>query len=352
MSRAVIDVGFRDNDYIFIPACCYNGNRFKVLKKSYPPMFTPDEASVDMPTTITDVPRLNPDGSGKIEVTSADAAVPCIGVYAPSEKRGHLVFTVSRVEGELVGLGYESGKMILTAPARRSLVYTMCRLSESSDDKADISTPIPYKHLSFECDSLEDFFRVFFENRKIMGLDDTLPTVPSHEEQARLQIKKFNERNWHGTGEFYTVGCYDVVRSKHQVWQPGWVGGAMVTYALMKLGGELEYERSVKTLLHLFRYQGESGLFYGGCDNELNSYGDGFDIPGAENWTLIRKSADCLYFVLRHFELMKDIPEEIILGIRKCADCFVSIWNKYGQLGYFAALYVGKLTELTVFIPY
>ncbi len=64
------------DQYVFIPACCYAGNRFRVLKYGYPPMFRPEDGGVDMPTTISDVPRLEPDGSGKIEVSTGDAATP------------------------------------------------------------------------------------------------------------------------------------------------------------------------------------------------------------------------------------------------------------------------------------
>ena len=54
MSEIVIDVKGTKEDFVFMPACCYAGNQFKVLKKKYPPMFTPAEASVDMETVNTD----------------------------------------------------------------------------------------------------------------------------------------------------------------------------------------------------------------------------------------------------------------------------------------------------------
>ena len=107
------------DQYVFIPACCYAGNQFRVLKYSYPPMFRQEDAQVDMPVSITDVPRLEPDGSGKIEVTTGDAATPCIGVFSPSEKRGMLVFTLQQIQGRNIGLAYENGEIRLTWPARR-----------------------------------------------------------------------------------------------------------------------------------------------------------------------------------------------------------------------------------------
>ena len=82
MALISIPVFQEKDNYLLIPACCYAGNQFEVKKYSYPPMFLAKEASVDMPATITDVPRLNKDGTGKIEVTTGDASVPCIGVFS------------------------------------------------------------------------------------------------------------------------------------------------------------------------------------------------------------------------------------------------------------------------------
>ena len=56
MAQVIIDVKGAKNDFVFLPACCYAGNQFMVLKKKYPPMFLPDEAGVDMDMVITDVP--------------------------------------------------------------------------------------------------------------------------------------------------------------------------------------------------------------------------------------------------------------------------------------------------------
>ena len=341
MSEIRISVPFYPDDYIFMPACCYNGNRFLSLPKKYPPMFTPEEASVDMPTVITDVPRLQEDGSGKIEVTSGDAAVPCIGVYSPTRWKGWLLFTIQEINGRNIGLAYENGEMILTWPARRERIYTGFAMHDNPEPYVPAEAEIPHKLLQFSCNSMEQFYEIFFRNRKIMGMDDTMPEVLSHEEQFAVQREKYNTMNWRENGEFYGVGTID--SSRFQVWQPGWVGGAMATYAFLKLGGPLEKERSLKTLRHLFRLQGQSGLFYGGCDKDLTPFSDGFETPGTENWTLIRKSADCLFFVLRQFELLDAVPADLEENIRRCADAFVKMWRKYGQLGQFADAETGEI---------
>lgn len=91
MAKIELEVNNCDGmEYVFFPACAYNGNKFEVLKREYPPMFFPREASVDMPVTITDVPRLEKDGSGKIEVTTGDVATPCVGVFCQANKKASM----------------------------------------------------------------------------------------------------------------------------------------------------------------------------------------------------------------------------------------------------------------------
>ena len=343
MAKIIIDVKFDDDDFIFFPAACYDGNRFRCIKKAYPPIFTPQEAKLDMETCITDVPRLAPDGSGKIELTTADCSVPCIGVYKRCENKGFLLFTVQRIGKKPLGLAYESGKMIITYPARRDTFYCCFAMHKNEAPYVEEEAEIPYKLIEFECGSMEEFYQKFFENRKIMGMDDTLPTVLSKEEQWKIHAEKFNSCCWQKNGEYYV--SYSNGESFGN-WQPGWCGDAMQTYAFLKLGTHLEKERAMKTLHFLFRHQGKSGLFYGVVDPEGKIHSDGFNTEGTEDWALTRKSADCLYFVLRQFELMEKVPEEFEAGIRKTADCFVNLWNKYGQIGQFAGadnqvIYVG-----------
>lgn len=177
-----------------------------------------------------------------------------------------------------------------------------------------------------------------------MGLDCCRAEVLPLEEQFAIQQKKFNKINRVENPGFYAVGTD---RSKYQVWQPGWTGGAMSSYPLMKLGGTLEWERGMKTLSFLFSTQRESGFFPGVIDAQGKTYGDGFDTPGTERWHLIRKSADVLYFLFKHFDLMEErnttIPETFRTGAKKTADGFVRLWQKYGQFGQFVDVETGEL---------
>ncbi len=331
MSRIEINIPCCDgSEYVLFPACAYNGNKFDVLKRDYPPMYKPEEAKVDMEITITDVPRLNKDGSGTIQVTTGDVSVPCVCVYNKNTNKAFYVYTVQEINGENIGLAYEKGKIILTYPAYRNEIYRWPHMRKNTEEYVDIDAEIPHKIIEEDCGSMEQFFKTYFKNRKIMGLDDKRPVVLSDEEQFEIQKNKFNSMNW--TGEFYDIDALGQ-------WQPGWCGGAISSYPLMKLGGKIEYERAVKTLEYLYDNQAPSGFFYANATNK----NDGNGMPGTEKWLFIRKSADALYFSFKHFELMDEIPQKMIDGAKKLADRFVWIWEKYGQFGQFHDCDTGEI---------
>ena len=149
------------NEYVLFPACAYNGNRFNVLKRDYPPMFKPEEAKVDMEVTITDVPRLNKDGSGKIQVTTGDVATPCVGVFSKSGKTATFVYTVQEINGENIGLAYEKGMISLTYPAYREECYRWPHMKKNEVPYQDIEAEIPYKIIEEKCESIQEFYALF-----------------------------------------------------------------------------------------------------------------------------------------------------------------------------------------------
>lgn len=333
------------SEYVLFPACCYNGNRFDSLKRNYPPMFREEEAAVNMPLTITDVPRLYKDGSGKIEITTGDVSVPCVGIYSKEEKRGILFYTIQEIDGINLGLSYEKGKIGVTYPhMRKEKAYRWPFMIDNSDKGIDFekgkNIKIPYKLISFTCESIEEFYQVFFESRKCMGMDAARPEVLPFIKQSEIQRIKFNEKNWRESGKFYGVGTTDDILG---TWQPGWIGGGISSYALMKLGGKLEWKRAIDTLRHIFRTQAPSGFLYpaANSDGKPDVSSHGHDIG------LIRESADVLYFLFKHFNLIiehgEEIPQEVLIGTKKLADAFVRLWDKYGQFGQFVYMDTGDI---------
>lgn len=343
MSRIEINIeNCTGTEYILFPACAYKGNQFDVLPKDYPPFFDPNEMKVDFDTVITDVPRLNKDGSGKIEVTTGDVSVPCVGIFLQEQKQAVFVFTIQQINGKNIGLAYEKGRVTLSYPAYRKWIYRWPHMVENDENYVEEEAEIPYEKLVLPCKSIEEFYEIFFQNRKLMGLNDELPVVLTQEEQRQIQLEKYNSMNWFEEGQFYGSITTD---SEGNAWETGWVGGGISSYALMKIGGELEYERGIKTLLHLFHLQGKSGLFYSGSDAKGTVIIEK-KYAGLDNiceLTSVRDSADAFYFLFKHFTLMEDITESMRKDTKRCADAFVKLWNTYGQLGQFVNAKTGEI---------
>lgn len=351
--EAVLKVGLPlDNLYVLFPACCYKGNQFPSLARAYPPKFTLAESKVDMPVTITDVPRLNEDGSGCIEITTGDLSVPCVGLFSPVQKRGFFLFTTQGIDGVNFGLSYQEGSVSITYPhMRKKKMYRWPFMVDSTDSgmsfAAGQAIVISYQIYEFDCADLPAFFHAFAEKRKCMGMDATYCSLPDEQTLWDIQETKYNRMNYRPEKAFYGVGVRTDPDIPTQTWQPGWVGGAMAGAALMKKGSELSFQRALSTLHYLFSTQTKAGFFEGVTDEHGNPFGDAFGLPGGERLHLVRKSADVLYFLYKHYEVMKekgvDIPTGFLDGTRKLADGFVTLWNRYGQFGQFIDVDTGEI---------
>lgn len=332
-------------EYVLLPASAYNGNRFECLNKAYPPMFSHEEAKVEMPVTITASPaRLNKDGTGRIAVTSGDVTVPCIGIFDRTNEKATLLFTTQQVKGKNVGYAYEDGAVTVSVPRdRRKAAPGMAHNDNGLAFENGEKVVLPCHLIEENCKDLPEFFKLFSENRKCMGLDDTYTKERGTEEIFRMQEEKFNKKNYEEYLGAYMVGIahdYDGLDcQKFQVWQPGWVGGGMTSYPLMKCGSEESYEKGIKTLDFLFSTQKSSGFFPGVVGLHGEEAGDAFDVKDADDWHLLRKSADVLLFLFKHFTVIQEregmVPERFLAGTRKLADAFVKLWERYGQLGQF-----------------
>lgn len=340
------DISDYNDDYILMPACAYNGNRFPSVKKKYPPMFTEEDAKRE--NLITDVPKLNEDGSGKIEVTSADMSVPCVGVWDKTKQKAFFLFFQQELYGINLGVTYTKGKIILSYPKYREKSYKMCSTDKSSDRKVFLKPhqqfDFIYKIVKSDCESITRFLRIFFENRKVLGLDSSSPMRFSPEKMWAIQEEKINRENYNSELKIYRNG---VSKSRFACWQPGWTGNLISSYPLMKLGSRETYERAKNCVEFLFSTQYEKGLFESVVDDNGVGYGDGFENNGTRYWHLLRKSADCLYFLYDIFKVMEEkgdtVPKHFIEGYRKVADAFYNIYTENGQLGQFVDLRTNEI---------
>lgn len=312
-------------------------------------MFSREEARPNMPVTITDVPRLNQDGSGKIEVTTGDVSVPCIGLYLPKQNKGILLHTVQEICGVNIGLCYEKGKMMLRWPFYREQAYRWPHMRPGTDEKRKFrkgeTFEIPYRYEEFDCGSMEQFYRVFFERRKVMGMPDDRPAILPFEKQFEIQRDKFNYLNWYDVGGFYGHNTKNV--DTEVVWMPGWCGGCLSSYGLLKLGGKTEEARAISTLRHAYRTQRDCGFLPDAADAAGKEVYRGFGGEDSTTLHLIRESGDVLYYTFKHFDVMRErgiaIPADVEAGVKKLADAFVNLWDRYAQFGQFVDVDTGEL---------
>lgn len=339
------------NDYMLMPSCAYNGNRFKSVPRKYPPMFLEEERGLMPPITITDVPRLEVEDDSKMEVTTGDMATPAVGLYFKKDKKGCLIYTTQGIGPNNFGITFEEtghkSTITISYPVKRQKHYIGNSLREASDKELTVYAgdviEIPFKIVAFEGDSINDLFKTFFETRKCMTSDCEKGAIIAFSKAWEIQEEKFNSLNYREKGGYYGVGTEG---SRFQDWQVGWVGGGMSSYALLFEGKPHSRERACNTLDFMFEMQSKAGFFYGIVNNGV-IYGDGFNYPGTENFHLIRKSADALYFIFKQFDLLLKrkavLKQSWIEGARKCSDAFVKTWEKYGQWGQFIDVETGDI---------
>lgn len=328
---------WEEDAYVMLPACAYNGNRFPRVKRRYPPMYRPEECQMDMLPITADIPALEPDGSGEIEVTSGDMATPCAAVFFRRAKRGFLLFTEQEIKEKNLGFSVRAGHIAVSYPKKRTKSYRHCRAyAENIDQGIAVSAgetlSSAFRIFEFPCEDIPSLFEVYFEKRKCV-MSSPRPENGYTENLWKLMEWHFNAHNW--SGEYYAEAT--------KTWQCGWCGGGMSSLALLKLGTVQTKARARKTVDFLCEHQFESGFFMSIIRDGVYE-DDSFHTEGFHDLHLVRKSADALYFLFKHFEIEE--PKALwVDAARKCADAFVRLFETYGTFGQFIN---GRTGEMVV----
>ncbi|MBE5928684.1 MAG: hypothetical protein E7267_04860 [Lachnospiraceae bacterium] len=354
LKNANVSVGFifsewkRDN-YVFMPASAYNGNRFRAIRMKYPPMLhEKDCIGADMPITTTDIPRLMQDGKPAwLHFRSGDLATPCMGFWSKKFNEGFQLYaeqdTDAGYTGFLVNELEDSAELWLESPAVRKLLYRWSNSERPSDDNGyDFSVGdevvLDFKVNVFECEDINKFYKEFFSMRKVYHDDEPYINILPFSAAFSIIEKEYLANHWNEKSQYIRLNSnkepeYTIFGD----WQTGWVGGGLSSLAFVSSGTELSKERAVKTITTAFeRLQNKNGWLYA-IEYNGTIYGDDFDDHENYNVLLLRKNADFLLFSIRQIMLMKnkgiEVPEEWFNGVEKLADAFVRLWNKYGQFG-------------------
>ncbi len=355
--------GWQDDNYTMLPCAVYNGNDFDTYDTSYPPMWKDtSQFRPDMPSTTTPVPQLSKD-SARIEQTTGDTSVPCMGFYSPSQKQGFLLFAEQGSRFGNHGLTVErcgegSCRFLVNAPSVREFHHNHCKKPTPSDDRGvawSEGDEIILKLViaAFEAPQLQVLFDRFCDLRKCSLYTSEPRCELPYSAGWKIIEEKYNRDNWVEEDGFYKLApnFHTTFETANKplcfLWQIGWVGGGIMTLPMLAQGSAETRARAMRNLEMIFeKTQAPSGFFMGLGDGQ-KFYSDGVDTPYKHNLHMVRKSGDWLYFGIKQLDLLMkqgvEVPESWNNALKKLADAFVRLWEQSGQFGQWVDIESGEL---------
>jgi hypothetical protein len=344
------------NEFVFVPAIVYDGNRFDVKRMGYPPYwYDKSEWRLDMPTTTTGLPALNDDSKHRIEINTGNASTPLMGFHSPEKQRGWILVTTQGSRFGDYGMSIEEFK-----ECRETLFALMSPdVREFRPAKSDATIDasigrwatgdtlaIRFRVYEFKSKEIKDFYRRFYEVRKVLNPAERKEVLPFSEADKLLNALYLNDR-WDSTINMFCLSKPGSNPSWNFIWQLGWVGGGQCTLPLMIKGSKELRSNAIKNLDVIFSKTQTSSGFFNGFGNGIEFTSFGFSKAFKYNEAFVRSQGDWLYMAQRQFAEMESkgdvIPAHWKSGLKKQADAFVRLWTKYGQFGQFVDVNTGDI---------
>ncbi len=332
--------------YFAMPGSVYAGNRFRMIPAPYPCLMENPEdwQNPDLPNTISNIPRLRiEEGFSRIQQLSGDLAAPAIGVWLPSGVGIWLLAEPQPEQGQTLFEIEESEDRktvwvrVLTPGVREGLRYGGGPgWTASTDVPASL---IAGEGLSLrvntwegECADIPALWDVFLDLRTSFGPRERRDELP-WSEAFRLCEAKHNAYNWDEKTGYYAVGER---KGEYDHWQMGWVGGGISAWALHCEGSDQTRARAERNFDWIAaKGQAPSGLFWSFAKEEF-VFGDMVDMSYGEDWHLIRRSGDGLYFLTKLWRSLPPNPSWQSC-LERCADGIEDSWVRFGQHGQFVS---------------
>ena len=350
-------------NYLLMPGCAYNGNRFESRRIAYSPKLTDSkDIQKNTPIIVSDVPRLNIDaGISLIQERSGALSIPAIGFYDPKSHTSTWIHLTQKNEWGDFGIRIEENaernhlSIGIYSPLVREKTYYKITNNQvpSVDHAADLESgdllEIELTTRSVPCESVIELFH------QLNQLSDR--TKPSRNDSFLLSScfetieTKYNKDNFQPTQGYYAVGMRNGKYPFLQDWQIGWTGGMIATLPLLKEGSSLSQQRVIQNFNWLFPNGiSPSGLFWDSGElkeDGFHWYGGDIRREHTKNWHLIRKSGDAVFYIIRQFQIMQSLgiplKESWLAGIQKVCDTLVKIWTDNHQFGQFVDSLTGKI---------
>ena len=363
-NQVAAEVHFKFNNwspdnFVFVPAIVYAGNKFEVKQMKYPPYwYDKKDWNVNMPTTTPLVPTLEKSkNSGKITLSSGNASTPLMAFYSPlgqntwmlqtcqSNKYGNYSLTIEEYKKQ------KEATFSIGSPCMREKRAVIDGFMPSGDKAVNLKKgnviEIRFSIYRSPASSVKDMYALFMKVRKILNPVSLDYGVMPYSEVWRLMDNLYQSDRWDESINMYTLTKPGSHTTWNHIWQLGWVGGAQVTLPMLTNGSEQEITRVNRNLNVIFSKTQASSGFFKAIGNGTQFAGFGFETPFKYNETFVRSQGDFLYMSQKHFEqlkrLKKEIPPTWLSGIRKQADAFVKLWRRYGQVGQFVDVENGDI---------
>lgn len=346
-------------NFVFIPSIVYAGNRFERKAMEYPPYwYDKDEWKVDMPTTTPSVPSLDKyENSGRIELTTGNAATPLMAFYSPNDKTSWMVQTLQGNRYGDFGLFVNEDKLkheavfSIMSPAVREKRATSSGFTDSEDKAVDLKKgdviELKFRLYKQKNSSLRGMYNCFLQHRKDLNSVSETYSVMPFSEVWRVMDRLYQKDRWEESLQMYCITKYNPNHNWSSIWQLGWVGGGQSTLPILLQGKDMEVKRAIQNLNVIFeKTQAPSGLYYAyGNGKQFKGFGFGSAFPNNE--TFVRSQGDFLYMAQLQFNKLRrlhiEIPSTWYESLKRQADAFLNIWEEYKQVGQFVDVETGKI---------
>lgn len=342
--------GYMDNWFVFMPSACYDGNRFNMVQiDHYPPRFLKDVFAEDPlrpEITMKEVPSLGNSFNRMI----TDASAPLVGIYMPDRKEAF--FLVLPQDTELGNNGVElevvenaTLRILISLPCVRRKAFTACvNLDTAPALSTGTRAEMMFKVWRFEANGMEDFYRAFSEIRNLFPAQSPLQNRRSFSHAAQIIRDMFEQVRWLEQYKFFTKA-----RGQERL-DCGWVSYQELV-PLFHDGTATLKKNVLEGLGNLFEHAPlPSGFFLSvaqGREGTVHWQAQNFPYAAESGASMTRVQAEILFYSIKLFTLLDqhqvEYPAAWQMAIRKLAEAFSQLWNRYRQFGFILNLADGSM---------
>ena len=352
--------GWTSDNYVMIPSSVYNGNRQRIVNRSYATgLDKTDYNRKDLALTSNPIPQLSPEfgAPSRLEINVSNAATPAMTMLERGKKSGTILLTDQGIEWNKQLLDHaliveetpdrSIASFVVSAPGVRERKPEFIGFSKSPDRGIQVKKGdkivIRVTEITFPCEDVPELLTRFMKDRKLHTAGEAPRNLMPMSEVLARMVRNIDDRYYVGDQwEYYCPENADWISY-------GWIGGLMNTYPMLALGDE-EHLRKVKNTFDfgLPRAKGKSGYYYDvlGSDGKVLYRDAAVNNPGIG---LTRKNGDVLYWMVKQFMLLKEQGKANAIdtgwetNVRLLADAFVNTWKKQGTWGNYLDVETGNV---------